>query len=277
MQGFLKQAAVGCAALTLAAVAGATTIIQTDFVSNGDNVSLPGTTVGITTNLPGGNWVTGGGYSWSSPQTFATWMGGTLQDVATLNQEKTALGLTMGSYNTGTLTVSADIYFGDTNAPNAAGGVGFWSAIPPKSTDPVDQVGVTNFSGFMISRPTGNLQLYVAGSAVGAAVPVAAGPLSLSTNISGVQTLIPYTIKYDVDTASGDISNVTFNGTPIADFTTTGFTSAATANVGIVSDFGSNGITFDNLNVSSAVPEPATLGLVALSGLALLRRRRTQA
>lgn len=268
MLGIVKQAAVVCVVMAFAAVAGATTIIQADnFVSssaNGDSgIPVVGTQMGLTTNLPNGNWVWGAGWNWGSPQVFKTWMGN-IHDKVSLQQEKTALALSMGSYNTGAITIAADLFFTDSGQSTEAGGVGFWSTVPPRDDA---QTSTTGFTGITLQRTNGTMQLWVNGTASGS--PVSVGGTLL---ISAEGNLHPYNLSYSIDTADGSISDVLLNGTPISGFTSTGFTGAATANTGIISLGSSNGIMFDNLVVS--VPEPASILLLALGGSAVLLRRR---
>ena len=78
---------------------------------------------------------------------------------------------------------------------------------------------MTGFTGLNV-RVNGDIQLYVNGAAVGSLATSA--PLTSGTF---------YNLSYNVDTATGAISNVVFNGSAKT-FTSTGFTNAATAFAG---------------------------------------------
>ncbi len=278
MYGLLRSSALSksllalgicIAGLAMSQSAQATTIVATNFVSGGSNVTLDGTQVGLATNLPGGNWVWGAGWNWGSPLVNATWMGGRPKNSADLGEEKSALGISLasaGSYTKPTaFTVSADIEFiGGTNAAELSG-LGFWSAMPPR----LDSAGsFQNFTGLAVSLG-GNVQLYVNGSPVGS--PAATSALAVNTF---------YTLNYDVNTSTGAISNVVFNGAPVSGITSAAFTDAATAFAGALSGpnvpGGSTRTAFTNFSINSVVvPEPVSLGLLALCGLLIIGHRRT--
>ena len=86
-----------------------------------------------------------------------------------------------------------------------------------------------------------------------------------------------HTLSYNVDTTTGNIAHVTFDGFPInfgAAESSGLFTDAATTYAGNYAGSGS-GDTFGSLdNFTIITPEPASLGLLAAGGLVLLWRRR---
>lgn len=198
-------------------------VIATTFVPTGSRQTLNGTKIGLTADLPNGNWVWGAGWNWGSPYVPATWDGAP-QDIANLAEEKTALGVSLasgGSYTKPTqMHITADLSL-DTTRANG-GGLGFWSAMPAR-TDGADSL--TGFTGLNLLS-NGNLQLYANGAAVGS--PVATGALTNGAF---------YTLAYDVNTSTGAISNVVFNGSAKT-FSSTAFTSSATAFAGVLSRAG---------------------------------------
>lgn len=235
------------------------TVFSTDFVSGGSNQTLDGTNTGLTTNQPGSSWIWGAGWNWTGPQVYATWMGGTNQNIATLGEEKTALGLALSS--TGAYTKPTSIHIaGDLNVTTntqrlTGGGLGFWSAMADRNDT---LTSVTHFTGLLVNGG-GDVVLYEDGVV----------KTTVSTSALAVNTY--YNLSYDIDTTTGGISNVSFNGSTLSGFSSTAFTDAATAYVGVMSN-NSGRTEFDNFVVSS-VPEPALLTLLGLGGLALLRRR----
>ncbi|MGA2031572.1 MAG: hypothetical protein ABSG68_04910 [Thermoguttaceae bacterium] len=241
---------IGLALTVVAPPARAAVIISTDFVSTGSTQYLNGTQTGLTTDLPGGNWIWGAGWDWGAPLVQPTWMGGTVQNAAYLSEEKTALGLslaTAGAYTKPTqMTVSADLML----AANGNGeGLGFWSTIPPQVDGGPDSL--TNFTGVEVT-PGGSLQLYVNGAASGSAV---------STGIT-ISSSTFYNLSYNVNTTTGAISNVSFAGSAV-NLTGTGFTDAATAYVGALSTPGARVILGD-LNVSGVLVSTSTIDWAAL-------------
>lgn len=233
-----------------------------NFISTGSNQILNGTTTGITVNDPGGNWVWGNGWNWAGPQVNATWLGGTIQNAAVLGEENTVVSLTLastGGYTKPTsFSVTADIAL-DGSLANSTAGLGFWSTQPTQADA---TSSLTNFTGFTFDE-AGSLKLYSAGVQQGSAV--ALGPLS---------EFVFYNLSYTVDTTSGDVSGVVFNGNAISDFATTAFSNSATGFVGVMSANASRA-GFDNLLVT-AIPEPAT-AVFLLGGVASLfvvRRRQ---
>jgi hypothetical protein len=266
---------IGAAAFVLGSPqwAHADPIIATDFVSNGNFQVLNGTQTGLTTDVPNGDWdmngpFISGYYPAGSPAINANW-NGSPQNAVTLIQS-TVVGIpiaTTGSYTEPTdLTISSEM----TDFPGYAPGglLGFWSSLPG--------TGAANgFTGLSIQTTTGNtsgdytLQVYQDGAAAGSAVDV------------GADTGSPNTIGYNIDTTTGIMSDVTFNGTPVLGLELLGF-SSSTADYGYAgvaaSDGHSQGTAFSSLDVSGlavGVPEPAALGLVglAISGLTLRRKR----
>jgi hypothetical protein len=204
------------------------TILATTFTPTGSRQTLNGTKIGLTTDLPNANWTWGAGWNWGSPYVPATWDSGA-QNIANLAEEKTALGVslaTSGSYTKPThLRISADLQVDATRANG--GGLGFWSAMPAR-TDTADSL--IGFTGLNL-RANGDLQLYANGAAVGS--PVATGALTSGTF---------YTLSYNIDTASGAISNVVFNGTART-FSSSAFTNAATTFAGVLTRTGARAST----------------------------------
>jgi len=203
----------------IGAASGSGAIVSTTFSPGASRQALNGTQIGLTTNLPGGSWIWGGGWNWGAPYVKATWDSAPL-DVATLAEEKTALAVSLassGSYvKPAKFRIAAEIGVTGTNG----GGLGFWSVMPARSDSVSAQTGFTGLN----LKANGNLQLHVNGAAVGS-------PAATFAIVSG--TLYP--LSYEVNTATGAISNVRFNGSPVTGLASTGFTNAATAYGGTMS------------------------------------------
>lgn len=261
---FFTGSVVAVLAGSLAGLSEAAPIVSSNFVSTGSNVNLNGTSGNLSANEPGGTWVWGAGWNWAQPMVNATWMGGTVKDAAYLSEEDTALGISIASNSPyskpATLHLSGDLRM-DGSLNNTAG-LGFWSAMPARS-DGGASSSTNNFTGIIMDEVAGTLRVYSGGALQGSAVSVG----SLSEGVF-------YTLSYDVDTATGALSNVVFNGSPVSGLTSSAFTDSATAYAGAMSGGGSR-LILDNLLVEPAsVPEPATLGLAAIGLVGLTRRRR---
>jgi hypothetical protein len=211
-------------------------ILTTGFVTNGTHQNVDGTTIGLTANLPGGNWIWGAGWNWGAPYVPATYESAPYNCLK-LAEEKTALGHSLASSGSYTkpahIRISADIGL-DTTRANG-GGLGFWSAMPARSDS---ASSLTGFTGLNL-KSNGTLQLYVNGSAVGS--PVSVGALTNGTF---------YNLSYNVDTATGAISSVVFNGAAVSGISSTGFTNAATAYAGVFSAAGARAQA-NNITISS--------------------------
>lgn len=261
-------------ALGLGSAEAATIVDAGNFTSTGSNQALNGTTVGITINQPGGNWMWGSGYNWTGgPQVNATWLGG-LQNAVTLSNESESLGLSLASNGGYTkpieFTISVSIQYtqfitdkpvGDSNFLR----LGFWSAMGTPSGAPNS---LTNFTGLVINtnHTNGSAALMLSENGL------LSGNVALGTAIS-VGTF--YNFAYTVNTSTGAISGISFNGSPVSAFSTTAFTDSATAFVGVASGTASR-VGFDNLIVADAVPEPSTWALLLGGGLAVAYLRRAR-
>jgi hypothetical protein len=177
------------------------------------------------------------------------------------------------------LTISADAQL-NTLVQNAGEfgrgvGVGFYSAA---ITSPGE--AISNFRGLVLN-PDGTLRL-TTNLAQGTAVP------NNTTSLASVSVLAPgfdksvfYPLTYSIDTTTGALTNVNFNGT---DYTA----AFAPASLGVFTDANTNIAGFyastannaafigraDNFSVGSSVPEPATITLAGVAALGLLSRRR---
>ncbi len=272
-RSFCRWLLTGLAVLALAVStlsAGAQTIVETTFVSfGGDRHNLNGTMVGLTTNLPGGNWISGAGWTYDGvpvePFLTASWdPPGLPTDTVLLAEERTVLALSIadsGGYTkpdmfnvTGTMQYLPG-YSGNTF------GVGFYSSVPPRVNGTEPTVG---YSGILIDA-LGNVTIYINGVAqAGAGSSINVGALSPSTY---------YEISYNVDLTTGGISDFMIDGVVYAGLSTTGFTDAGAEYVGVFAGTGSRA-WLQSLSVTT-VPEPATIGMAATGlGLVLIGRRR---
>jgi len=257
-----------CAALlTSLAAASQAAIIDTNFQSTGSRQFLPGTTTGLTANEPGGNWIVGAGWNWGNPFVPATWdPPGIPTNLGNLVEEKTVLGLSIASSGGYTkpaqLRLSTDIEF--PGSRNHTGGVGFFSVMPPRADN---QNQFLHFTGLVLNEPNGTVQVMADGALVGS-------PVSVGTISEGVF----HNVSYEIDTLSGGLSNVLFNGTPVLGLSSTAFTDAATMYAAVVVGGASrayfNHFAVSEVSTAAAVPEPASLALLVPGGLLLAWRWR---
>lgn len=228
-----------------------TVIIQTAFVSTGSRASVAGTQAGLAVNLPGGNWILGAGWSWSTPAISATWDG--LPNTLIMGEEKTVTALSLASGNgyikPTTFTVEAAIA-----SSGKRGALGFWSTVPVRDNAATWATGFSGIKWTLDTTPNVTLVLYANGSAQGSSVV-------LPANGSGVGTL-----RFTVDTLAGSLVSAYWNDSAITGFpATSAFTAAATAYAGpCATDGGSgNAPSYSSFKVSS----PAVSTLPAIDTL----------
>ena len=285
--------AAGAGLMAMSPQAQAQTVISDNFssASNQYGDALAGASVSGagTVNLPGGNYFldannnqkqlkyndtgyTGGGTPGLGPFFAGFYNAG-------------GVGITLGTYNTGTLTVTGNLlgyspsYVNNpNNTPDFTTsylGVGFTSltsgAANYGTTNPLD-----NFTG-LVALGDGALQDYVNGIATGN--PIAYGGTYSPTSAA--------TLSYDLDTATGAISHVSFgSSTATYNFATPGtWSNTYTVSAEILGSGGTADTAANaqgqlggfSISEAAAVPEPSTYALLTGGVLALgamqLRRR----
>jgi hypothetical protein len=234
---------VRLAALLLALGAGAATantvIVQDAFSLGG----FAGDVVGRapdTVNLPGGQWGCVIESDWGQPFIRGSDSTHWAKNAADLEEHKASIAITLAGYNKGSLRISADVAFSRMDSAEGLG-LGFRASVPGEGFQPkVDPT--KDFTGLSVNG-AGTITLFVNGVAqpdpVTAQAP--AGALALDTF---------YSFSYDVDTASGDVFNIKFNGAHVPDFATAAFTPAATAYAVFLVRQGVYGVV-DNFTVTS--------------------------
>jgi len=234
-------------------------IIDTTFTSTGSPQPLDNTQIGLTENLPGGSWIWGGGWHWGSPRINATWQ----EPINMVNmvEEKTALGLsiqsTVGYSKPSILYLAADLRLHHTAA---RGALGFWSAMPARDNAVHGQL---NFTGLYLDANNNTLQVYSGNALQGTPV-----------NLGTVDTFVVYNLTYGIDTTTGSIFDVQFNGSSVSGLSSTAFTDANTAYAGFLTGTASR-MQVQNFDVYTIIPEPSSTALFCF-GLLLLRwARRT--
>ena len=270
------------------------TIIFDSFYNDGNGVSINGlspSTDGTppAADLPGGTWYQpAAGESWVATSSAGYNTGDGWGALGNGGQISDAISISSaGSFTKPTaFVISADIQVLPGTTGAAAGGrgvgLGFFS------THAADSGTFSqNFFTGLVLDSSGNLNLiqdpnasdfFGAGSFLGTPVAYSGATFNPSQF---------YHLSYQVNTATGGISNISLQGSA-ADYSsfdsTALFTDSATANAGIYDSSTTGGAVntgnVDNFKVAAAVPEPATLGLTAIGGVALLlvsRKRKAQA
>ena len=276
---FILMAAAAVTSLGIAAyggVVGASTIIVSDGFSGTNGANINGR-VPDGANLVGSTWqVEQQNSSGTSPMTIDTSIGSPSPSVNTNFNDAAGISIASGDgyIEPSVLTISADLNMGTIAGGglsyNVYGvGLGFWNSLPANGS-----TASTGFTGLTLD-PYGDLTFIDNGTA--SATAKAAAPSSASIvngYISGFNSL-----AYSINTGTGAITQATFDGTDLtSDFSgVTAFTPSVAALPGFYGnspDSTSENGYVDNFSVSTTggvyIPEPATLGLVAIGGLSLL-------
>jgi len=149
------------------------------------------------------------------------------------------------------LTVSAELSF-DGTSPAGYGLLGFYSALSGEHTGNT----LAHFTGVALQKD-GSLQLIENGVA-------AATTLKYTGKYDPMQ---PVTLTYSVDTTKGTVSNISLSGSSTAyAFTSSAFTAAATAFLGIGGTTDGNSFCyFNNLQLWAGVVPPPSPAMAAPS------------
>ena len=238
------------------------TIIATDFPSTNitTGTNLLGTQLGLSSgaavNLPGGSWsVNCGGDDTTQPPSLypASWGYPTVvADTLSYANACLAVPLTGNGYapQQGQLTISTNVQFGPYN-PGWDGGLGFWSTLPAAGSGVWGSGNppAGTFSGLEVVNDNA-IQAYINGAAVGS--PVSLGYTIGDSNHSRSNF---YNLAYTIDTSSGSISNVSFNGASLTGFSATGFSVSGTAYAGVTAAQW-DAVAFEDLSVVGQAPPP---------------------
>ena len=271
----LALVAAAISALGIVAYGGvshASTIIVSDGFSGVNGANINGRAPdGV--NLPGSNWAVAQNAA-AYPMTIDTSVGNPAPSANTNFND--AAGISIASANSYTepsvLTISGDLNMGNIVGGglsyNVYGvGLGFWNTLPAS--------GGTSSSGFtgITLDPYGDLTFINNGTASATAKTAApSSAIVVGGYITGFNTL-----TYSINTGTGAITQLTFDGTDLTSAFSglTAFTPSVATLAGFYGNspysVSENGYV-DNFAVSttSAVPEPATLGLCLVGGIGLL-------
>ncbi len=234
--------------------------------------AIEGTQLSLTANLPGGAWLCGGGWEWAQPKQNG--------DSIALGEEKACAALPVSSAGDyakpARLTISASIaHF------QGAGGIGFWSTVPPRSRqyeageiDPETGleleesvakrfIGYNGYTGLIFNPAAKTLQVYSGGSMQGSPV---------SVHVADADIRSYHHLSLTVDTSTGELEFVLFDGKLVSGLTSSAFTDANTSYAGCMSYEGGR-TSFKDFQVEPGIQKPvdpvveiASDRLAAISG-----------
>ncbi|MGI5869056.1 MAG: hypothetical protein ACOX9C_06410 [Kiritimatiellia bacterium] len=241
LQRLRAPVVVAVGLLVLTSARADTVIVQDTFYYDGWLERITNTVPDIA-NLPSNAWVAVGRWGWEDPFIPGSGWNWWPQHTAYLEHVLTSISIALGDYNTGRLRLSADVAIANLSAVEGVA-LGFRSTAPAHGiefgTDPR-----LAFTGLRVNGE-GVITLVVNG---------VAQPGTASVGSLTDQHYYPF--SYDVDTASGDVFNIQFNGSYVPDFTTDGFTEAATEHASFMTGEGASGAV-DNFTVTSIDPASA--------------------
>ena len=225
-------------------------IYQTDGTLN-DTGGLNGTTRGLSVNLPGAVWKCGTIWNWSTPQWTYSYKD--LGYVVNCGEEYAGAVLPLLSTNN---YVRPDLIQLDVSFYSTGGACcfGFWDAADFHMANVVEEDGETRSSnvggtitcGIVYSSTDRTLQIAEGGALKGSAVAVVA------EDPNGI-----HSISILVDTVSGSLLQIKWNGAIVQGLASSAFTAENTRFVGCAARPGGR-ICFGNFTVSEgAVPDPA--------------------
>lgn len=234
-----------------------------------------------TVNLPGGTYVSNNYFGQAAPA-IDTASGIPLPSASSSANNETLLTInSAGGYTKPTLMrISGDLQFGPTN-PVAFLDLGF-SAVNPGGSDSV-HVGTNNgFSGIRFRNDGALMFKTFTNPSLGATDDATVFAPYNSGALGALSSTAFYNLKYDINTTTGDISNITLSsgtGSVTYDLTTNIFTPGNTSFLALLTGSGVGGTIghFDNVQLfelALTAPEPSSFALLGLGFVCLARRAR---